>query len=575
MTVRRMRLQGPEGESRSSGSRGDRETRAFPLGTRRQFLRWGAVSLSWLIGLGTLAREAVTGDSSARADEAAHLRGTSGVGSVQVVPDAVSSLFYSVNAAAYESSSKMYFAQYFTQDPVSIDDKAVSTTAPYGGDYYADGYLALHGESNAHETYGGFYRNRPIPRAPRGTDFAVLDAQDEVNWAKSRGIDGFIVDLLSGTPGSAGGFNWDRAIRILDQANELYPDGSFKIIPEPDCTAGFVTDQTITQISDELAMFLTEPSAWKLSDGRVVVSAYVAEAQDPSWWDELFSDLQDRYSLDIAFMPIFLSYSDATVASFSGYSWSFGAGNFGDAADPAIATAVASSKLSIAHNHSLKYVQPILAGNVRPKSHFFDENVGTNALANWWANAITTGADFVHHPTWNDYSEQSEGGLQPSVAGDWVALDLGFYYAYKWKTGSAPTIETDAIVVSHRSHLLDATYQSSADGQTTFMSQRDVGSSKTPAGDYVTVRTFLTSSSSVSVSVGGTEHSYTAPAGEHVETFTNGIGSISASVSRGGETVASVTSPIGVSSTPYKDEIIYYHVASWNDLSTMYNPNLV
>ena len=58
------------------------------------------------------------------------------------------------------SMKKKVFAHYFSQFPISIDDRDPAN------DYYQKGYLHPDGENGKHRAYGHFINQRPIPAFP-------------------------------------------------------------------------------------------------------------------------------------------------------------------------------------------------------------------------------------------------------------------------------------------------------------------------------------------------------------------------------------------------------------------------
>ena len=55
-------------------------------------------------------------------------------------------------------SSKKVFIHYFTPFPISIDNRDPDN------DYYAKGFISPDGEKGKHKSYGGYFRQRPLPR---------------------------------------------------------------------------------------------------------------------------------------------------------------------------------------------------------------------------------------------------------------------------------------------------------------------------------------------------------------------------------------------------------------------------
>lgn len=458
------------------------------------------------------------------------------------------------------SSPKMVFSHYFPPFPRSMDNKDPSV------DYYTTGYLDINGESNTHQSYGGFFRNRPMGRAPIASDYTTADIASEVHNARDFGLDGFVVDLLS-----ASGNNWTRAQHLIQVASAEFPDGSFKVIPMVDTTASYTTAQSVDSMADQLNQFATAASAYYLPDGRFVVSSFEGEKYNAAWWDALFTSMKTRHGLNVAFLMGLLSISQ--WVNYQGYPWSYGCGDWGDGSDPGIAAVTGASEHSTGpKNAGLKWMQPIQPENVRPNQHVYDEAMGFGSLIGWWQRALRNDSDYAQLVTWSDWSES--GSVANSVTSGNCNLQLSAWFIYKWKTGTEPTILRDEVMLSHRSHTKSATFQSGADGETRFMSHWARGTGMSSVVDVVDVVTFLTAPADVTVTINGTPVTYTAPQGMYEHQVPLLTGTPSVSLARSGTTVASLTSPVPVVSTQYKDEWIYYRFSFLNGTTGQYNPNL-
>jgi len=458
------------------------------------------------------------------------------------------------------SSPKMVFAHYFPPYPISLDNKDPSV------DYYTTGYLDINGESNSHQAYGGFLRNRPMGRAPLAGDWTTADLVTEVHNAHDAGLDGFVVDCLS-----ASGNNWTRSQHLIQVASAEFPDGSFKVIPMIDTTTSFTTAQSVAGMADELNQFATAASAYYLPDGRFVVSSFKGETYNAAWWDTLFASMKSRHGLNVAFLAGLLNIS--TWTNYQGYDWYYGVGDWGDGADPGIAAVTGASEHSTGpKNAGLKWMQPVQAQNVRPNQHVYDEAMGTASLRGWWERTIRNDSDYVQMVTWSDYSES--GSVQNSVLLGNVVLDISSWYIYKWKQGVEPTVLRDVVYLAHRTHMKNATFASSAAGQTQWMSHWSRGTGESPVADIVEVVTFLTAPADVTVTVGGVPTTYTAQAGLYAHTVPLATGAApSVVVNRSGVQTAALTSPVAVDSAPFKDVWVYAYSGSLRGTAGQYNPN--
>ena len=145
------------------------------------------------------------------------------------------------------ATDKLVFAHYVPWLPISIDDRAAAQ------DYYTTQLMPPNGENGTHAPYGGYLRDRPLPRPPLGRpDWRDVDLQTEIGQAKSIGIDGFAVDLL------APATNPDAPLGIFRAAQAA---GDFSIQVTPDMSGVFGTDFTEAAFADGIAPYLEQPAA--------------------------------------------------------------------------------------------------------------------------------------------------------------------------------------------------------------------------------------------------------------------------------------------------------------------------
>ena len=139
------------------------------------------------------------------------------------------------------------FAHYFPPYPISIDNQ------PAASDYYSDNYLTIEGEGGKHAAYGGWLRDRPLPRDPIPVaDWRVEDLRTEVRQAKAAGIDGFTVNILS-----LSGSNWTASVNLMRAADDV---GGFTIVPNVDATAS-IASESPAAIASGLAQLYEYSSA--------------------------------------------------------------------------------------------------------------------------------------------------------------------------------------------------------------------------------------------------------------------------------------------------------------------------
>jgi len=70
-----------------------------------------------------------------------------------------------------------------------------------------------------------------------------------------------------------------------------------------------------------VASVASSPAAYRLDDGRLVVTAFNASVNTPQWWESVISQLKSR-GINIAFVPTFLGWGGQANA-FSAISHGF------------------------------------------------------------------------------------------------------------------------------------------------------------------------------------------------------------------------------------------------------------
>lgn len=452
------------------------------------------------------------------------------------------------SAGELRSSPRKVFAHWVPSLPVSLDNQPPTT------DYYARHYLNPNGENGKHAAYGGFLRDRPLPRAPRPeSNWRLLDMESEVRQAIAAGLDGFSVVIYE-LPETTSP-QWTNINLMMQAATNVDP--GFKIMIMPDMSSGSsLSRKDIGTVARGMAHLAYYPSAYRVSDGRVVVSPFTAEGHSVDWWREFLRVMRDEHGVPVAFLPLFQDerpHADAFAPISYGMSiW----GNRNPAGNDPTTTHPTSPRGRIARIHSIgqKWMQPVSTQDERPRAGIFDEAQNTTNLRNTWEIATDNGAELVQLATWSDYPEGSH--MAPSANHGWSYLDISSYYLAKYKTGRTPTIVRDTVYLTHRLHALSArpSYP-----QTRLMSLRG-GSS--PARDTVEALTFLTAPATVTVRVGNQTHQCQAPAGVGTCTVPLSPGTVAAQIQRGGATVSSVTSPHTVTSSPYVQNFEYAAASS-------------
>ncbi|GHH86127.1 hypothetical protein GCM10018793_56860 [Streptomyces sulfonofaciens] len=428
----------------------------------------------------------------------------------------------------------LVFAHYFPPYPLSLDNE------PANRDYYARNYLTVDGEHGKHAAYGGLLRDRPLPVEPSGGDWRLANLEREVRTARDAGIDGFSVDILA-----LSGPNWERARTLLRAARAVDP--GFQIMLMPDMKA--LAEESPEALADALARLSGSPAAFHLSDGRLVVSPFKAEAHTPDWWTRVVNRLALRHGVRTALVPLFLDFR-GHAERFAPISYGFSAwGNRSHTGQSGTA-----ENISRAHDLGKRWMQSVAVQDARPDQGVYDEAGNTALLRTTWGDAIDSGADWVQLTTWNDYSESSH--IAPSVHNGHAYLDLCSYYLARFKTGQWPRIVRDTVYLTSRVRF---TGDREAARQPRLMEPRP--GTATPR-DTVEVLTFLTAPATVDTAVGPVHRRGRAPAGVRSALLPLGPGHSSATVSRGGRVTAEVATRYPVRTATEVQDLQYYAVSS-------------
>jgi hypothetical protein len=394
------------------------------------------------------------------------------------------------STAALFSSPKRVFAHYFAPFPLQVNN------VPASQDYYNTQYLSRSGESDKWVAQGGYLRARPLalPVNP-AADWLLLNMEQEVRMAIARGITGFTFDVMGVSEAVGSG----SQLQTLLQAAQAV-DSRFKIVVMPDITALGSNAAAVVQV---IAAVAASPAAYRLADGKLVVSSFDAELNSPAWWLSVFSTLNAK-GIDVAFIPTFLNWT-GSAPTFSSVTYGFG--------DWGTATAASAAGMqgdpAIAHGkYGHVFMMPIESQQYRPKDFVYWEAGNSATLRDSWTSAIQGGADFVQMVTWSDFSESgqvepsTDATLNPSIGTGFY--DLTGYYAAWYLTGQQPAITHDVLYYFYRREPTTA----AASAQ----SQLDKNASGT-AEDDIEVVAFLTAPGVVEITIGGQTYSENAPAG--------------------------------------------------------------
>ena len=394
------------------------------------------------------------------------------------------------SSATLFNSTKRVFAHYFHPFPVSIDND------PSAKDYYNLQYLTRTGESDKWLKEGGYLRQRPLGVTPStNPNWQQLNMEGEVRAAIARGITGFTFDSLSVTDAT----DSTSDLHLMLAAAQAV-DSRFKILIMPDMTALGTDVSAVVQI---IAAVAGSPAAYRLSDGRLVVSPFDAGLNTPAWWQSVISQLSAQ-GIQIALVPTFLGWS-SSAAAFSAFSYGF--------SDWGTATVAGADALegspALAHSSYKKiFMEPVGPQQYRPKDFVYWDAGNSAALREAWTGSIKGDADWVQVVTWNDFSESSsispvtDGTLQRSIGTGFY--NLTGYYASWFLTGQEPTITHDVLYYFYRREPVTG----AAGGQ----SQLATDYSGVPENS-IELLGFLTSPGVLKITIGGKTFTQNAAAG--------------------------------------------------------------
>jgi len=387
------------------------------------------------------------------------------------------------------NSSKKVFAHYFHPFPVSIDNAAPAN------DYYNQNYLSPKGEANKFKGQGGFLRQRPlgVPTSSQ-PNWVQLNMEGEIRTAIARGITGFTFDSMGAADAAANG-----GLQLMLAAAHAV-DSRFKIVVMPDLTVLGSDSNAVVEI---IASVASNPAAYHLSDGRLVVSAFDAGVNSPSWWQSVISRLGSQ-GIHIAFVPTFISWP-ATADAFAAFSYGFA--DWG-AATVAGAAAMLDDPAIIHKTYSKIFMMPVDPQQYRPKDFVFWEAANSATYRSAWNSSIQGDSDWVQLVTWNDFSESAaiapvtDATLQRNIGTGYY--NLTGYYAAWFLTGQQPQITHDVLYYFYRREATTAASPA--------QSQKNAIATGV-AENNIELLAFLTSPGVLKITVGGKSYTQNAAAG--------------------------------------------------------------
>ncbi len=453
------------------------------------------------------------------------------------------------STAALHGSDKQVFAHYVPWYPLSLDNK--DAAAP---DYYNKNYVAVNGEGGKYAAHGGLLRDRPFTRGPiaNDLDWEIRDMETEIRQAQAAGIDGFVVSVTS--------FGASRTIlAVKDLLIASKNVGNFTIMLRPNMIASGIKALTPEQLATEVAALAKSTSVYRLKNGQLVFSPFMAESMTPEYWTAFLSTMKLAHGEDVAFWPMFLNEMTSgpkyAAVTYGETTWGerTAASN-----DPNKTTATSKmGRIATVKARGKKWMQAVSIGDARPAQLRYFEPHNAENLRSTWEIAVKGNADAVHLPTWNDYAEGTQ--IAPSQKMGWAPLDLNSYYLTWYKTGVAPKIVRDAVYVSNRNELSTAPIPYAA--VMTIDSAAKVY-------DEAEAQVFLTAPGKVTVTSGANTATCDAPAGISFCRVPLAVGTVKAEVVRGGQPVSSVTSKTPVVASPAVQDMDYVYTSSLRNGTT-------
>lgn len=449
----------------------------------------------------------------------------------------VKALPYRAPERTPHARDKLVIAHYHPFYPLSKDDE------PASGDAYTTRYLNVLGEGGRHVAYGGYLRDRPLPREPRGTSYQIKDMRTEVRRAVAAGLDGFSVNLI-GTHGSSSD---SRLSLLLEAAADISP--AFSITLMPDLYPAQVPVPTPTEMAEYLATVGRHPNVHRTEQGRLVVAPFGADREGAAYWTQVLVLMRQLYGEDPFFVPCLLDYwrSAPSMAPISDGLSAWGYRNVG--ADESNDVAGMARD---AHARGKLWMHPVAYGDSRPSKATYNESANTSLLRHTFTTASKESAEWVQVITWNDYAENTFVSPSPSIG--WAVLDLVSYYADAFRSGHAPHITRDVGYLSYRRQF-----------HTTPGSLQPVSPTAragTAPRDQIEALAFLRKPARLIIRVGETLKKRRVGAGVKVLRAPLDVGVPSLVVKRAGRTVARVTGIFPVVSAPEVFTANYYIVSS-------------
>lgn len=462
----------------------------------------------------------------------------------------------STQIATGANPERKILAHYYAPQPGAFANSAT--------DYYETGYLPVNGEGGIHAAYGGLLRDRPMLGAPFSTSPSWQRNMQgkEIQAAMQAGVDGFFCNIM----GSSGD-NYNRYVWMAEEASANYP--GFLVVPMIDGTTSMALNESVDVAANRMNQFLSMSCAWRLADGRYVISVFKMEGVEnrttapvgPAYWSALKTAMQNTYGKTVVIVGAYNNINKAV--DYSGVQYA--AGQWGPGADPGIYNNLTNYGTAIKARGE-KFLFGLWAQDVRPRSDLFDEARNSEALRAGLDAAMRQNADIIQFCTWSDHSEGSM--VRPTVKQGSAKLDVAAYRIVKWKTGKYPRILRDAIYLSYRNQMAASTITG---GQTRFMSQW-ARTNRSTFREAVEVLTYFTAPAVVTLKVGNNDYTYTAPAGEYAYTVTAQPGEVSVKAVRSSVEIARINAPVVIKASTVNQDREYCWFSSIRGTTGQYDP---